>query len=286
MQQPGWYLRRLRRMSGAEVAHRLVRGVRAVSGPFTQHTLPERDAYATDLRFLPPFVSLSPDALVAAADRVVAGRYSFFDLADCDLGDPPQWNRDPLTHRVAATRRAAAIDYRDERVVGNIKYLWEANRHLHLATLAQASALTGDPRYAQAIRTQVDSWIEQCPMGRGPYWCSSLELGIRLINWSIAWQLIGGSRARLFADADGEAFRERWLKSIFEQARVIVGNLSRFSSANNHLIGEAAGVYVAASTWPLWEPMRGWGERCREILEEECHKQNAPDGGNREQAFG
>ena len=33
---------------------------------------------------------------------------------------------------------------------------------------------------------------------------------------------------------------------------MIAGNLSRYSSANNHLIGEAAGVYVAASTWPLW----------------------------------
>ena len=66
---------------------------------------------------------------------------------------------------------------------------------------------------------------------------------------------------------------------------MIAGNLSRFSSANNHLIGEAAGVYVAASTWPLWPQMTAWGERCRTILEEECHRQNAPDGGNREQAF-
>ena len=286
MQQPGWYLKRLRRMSGAEVAYRFARTMRTVSRPFKQHTLPERDAFATDLRFLPPFVSLSPDGLVAAADRLVAGRYTLFDLADCDLGDPPQWNRDPLTHRVAGMRRAESIDYRDERVVGNIKYLWEANRHLHLATLAQASALTGDPSYALAIRTQVDSWIEQCPEGRGPNWVSPLELGIRLINWSIAWQLIGGSRARLFADEEGVAFRDRWLKSIYEQARMIVDNLSRFSSANNHLIGEAAGVYVAASTWPMWPQMRAWGERCREILEEECHRQNAPDGGNREQAFG
>lgn len=286
MQQPGWYLRRLRRMSGAEVAYRLARTVRTVSSPFTQQTLPARDAFATDLRFLPPFVSLSPDALISAAERVLAGRYSFFDLVDCDLGDPPQWNRDPLTHRVAGTRRATAIDYRDERVVGNIKYLWEANRHLHLVTLAQASALTGDPRYALGIRAQVDSWIEQCPVGRGPNWVSALELGIRLINWSIAWQLIGGSRSRLFADEDGAAFRERWLKASYEQARMIVGNLSRFSSANNHLIGEAAGVYIAASTWPLWPQMREWGERCRAILEAECHRQNAPDGGNREQAFG
>jgi hypothetical protein len=286
MQHPGWYLRRLRRMSGAEVAYRVARGVRSVSGQFSTSASPERDSFATDLRFLPPFVSLSPEVLIAAADRVLAGRYSFFDLVDCRLGDPPQWNRDPLTQRVAATRRASAIDYRDERVVGNIKYLWEANRHLHLVTLAQAHALTGDARYSLCIRAQIESWLDQCPVGRGPNWVSPLELGIRLINWSFTWQLIGGSRARLFADPEGAAFRERWLRSVYDHVRAIAGNLSRYSSANNHLIGEAAGVYVAASTWPFWPQVRAWGEHCREVLEEECHRQNAPDGGNREQAFG
>jgi len=273
-------------MSSAEVAYRVARRVRTVSQHFGAPEVPPRDAFATDLRFLPPFVSLAPDTLIAAADRVLEGHYSFFDLEDCDLGDPPQWNRDPLTQHVAELRRAGTIDYRDERVVGNIKYLWEANRHLHLATLAQAHSLTGDMRYALAVRSQVDSWIEQCPVGRGPNWVSALELGIRLINWSITWQLLGGWRSRLFADEEGEAFRERWLKAIYEQVRMIAGNLSRFSSANNHLIGEAAGVYVAATTWPMWQQMREWGERCHEILEEECHRQNAPDGGNREQAFG
>jgi hypothetical protein len=285
MQQPGWYLKRLRRMSGAEVAYRLARTMRVVTGQFTAHEVPARDTFATDLRFLPPFVALAPDALIAAADRVLAGRFSFFDLEDCDLGDPPQWNRDPLTHRVAELKRATGIDYRDERVVGNIKYLWEANRHLHLPTLGQAFALTGDMRYALGVRQQIDSWIAQCPTGRGANWVSALELGIRLINWSLTWQLIGGGRSRLFASPDGAAFRERWLRSVYEHARMIANNLSRFSSANNHLIGEAAGVYVAASTWPMWPDVRQWGERCRAILEEECHRQNAPDGGNREQAF-
>jgi hypothetical protein len=286
MQQPGWYLRRLRRMSGAEVAYRVARSVRSVSEQFGSRPVPPRDLYGADLRFLPPYVSLAPDALVAAADRVLAGRYSFFDLEECSLGDPPQWNRDPLTHRVSPPRRARSIDYRDERVVGDIKYLWEANRHLHLVTLAQAHSLTGDTRYSLGLRAQLDSWIEQCPVGRGPNWVSALELGIRLINWSFAWQLLGGWRSRLFADEGGAVFRERWLNAIFEHARMIAGNLSRFSSANNHLIGEAAGVYVAASTWPMWPQMRAWGERCRDVLEVECHRQNAADGGNREQAFG
>jgi hypothetical protein len=272
-------------MSGAEVAHRLARSLRSLSQKFVTHDSPPRDEAARDLRFLPPSIAIAPEHLTAAAERILAGRYSFFDLADCELGDPPQWNRDPLTLRAAGIRRASAIDYRDERQVGNIKYLWEPNRHLHLPLLAQAHALTGDARYALAIRAQIDSWIEQCPEGWGPNWVSPLELGIRLINWSITWQLLGGLRAKVFTGPDGEAFRERWLKSIYRQTRMVAGNLSRFSSANNHLIGEAAGVYVAASTWPLWPQMAEWGERCRTILEDECHRQNAPDGGNREQAF-
>src|SRR5512132_1159481 len=99
MQQPGWYLQRLRVMSGAEVAHRLARGLRSLSQKFTSHELPPRDEDARDLRFLPPFIALAPEHLTAAAERILAGRYSFFDLTDCELGDPPQWNRDPLTQR-------------------------------------------------------------------------------------------------------------------------------------------------------------------------------------------
>ena len=285
MQEPGWYLKRLQGMSGAEVAHRLARRLRSLSENFASHQAPAPDLQARDLRFLPPFIAPAPEALTAAAERILAGRYSFFDLEDCELGDPPQWNRDPLTQRSAGPRRASAIDYRDEREVGNIKYLWEPNRHLHLPLLAQAHVLTGDARYSLAIQTQIDSWIEQCPVGRGPNWVSPLELGIRLINWSLTWQLLGGFRARLFTTAEGEKFRDRWLDSIYQQSRMIATNLSRYSSANNHLIGEAAGVYVAASTWPLWPSLTQWGERCRQVLEEECLRQNAPDGGNREQAF-
>ncbi|HEU4532443.1 MAG TPA: alginate lyase family protein, partial [Steroidobacteraceae bacterium] len=293
MQSLTWYVHRLSRMSGAEIAHRVARAARGltrvleVSHPDAAPA-PQPDARVR--RFLPHFSGLdplSPQALavVAEAERVLAGRHAVFDLEDCALGDPPEWNRDPLTRRLAPWRPAHAIDYRDEREVGNIKYLWEPNRHLHLATLAQAYSLTGDARFAQAVRAHVDSWIAQCPTDRGPNWVSALELGIRLINWSIAWQLLGGPRAAIFAGEEGSQFRDRWLAAIYQHVRSVAGNLSRFSSANNHLIGEAAGVYVAACTWPLWPQVRTWGARCREVLARECLLQNAEDGGNREQAL-
>src|SRR5882672_1726525 len=211
MQQPGWYLQRLRVMSGAEVAHRVGRQLRSLSRQFTAREIPVRDIAARDLRFLPPFVAIAPRHLADAAERILAGKLSLFDLEDCDLGDPPDWNRDPLTKCAAGDRRANAIDYRDERQVGNIKYLWEPNRHLHLPLLAQAYVQSGDSRYSSAIQRHVESWIEKCPEGWGPNWISALELGIRLINWSITWQLLGGLRSKVFATPEGAAFRESWL---------------------------------------------------------------------------
>ena len=135
MQQPGWYLQRLRRHVGRRGRAIVSRAACAlVSQQFVPHEVPPRDAFA----HRPAFPAAVRVAGAGHADRRrrahPRGPIHFFDLDDCDLGDPPQWNRDPLTQRVAGSRRASAIDYRDEREVGNIKYLWEPNRHLHLPT--------------------------------------------------------------------------------------------------------------------------------------------------------
>jgi hypothetical protein len=176
------------------------------------------------------------------------------------------------------------IDYRDASEVGDIKYLWEINRHLHLPTLAQAYRLTQRRVYLDAIGTQLASWFQQCPYLMGPNWTSSLELGIRLINWSLTWQWIGGSSSPLFEGPSGAALRARWLESVYQHVHFIRGYFSRYSSANNHLIGEASGVYIAACTWPYWQSFDPWRRQARSILEREALEQNAPDGVNREQA--
>jgi hypothetical protein len=118
----------------------------------------------------------------------------------------------------------------------------------------------------------------------GPNWSSALEPAIRLINWSVAWQLLGGASSPLFKDAEGERFCRRWLESVYQHAQFIRGHFSLYSSAGNHLIGEAAGLFIAAVTWPFWPEAHGWTEAAKAILEREALLQNAPDGVNREQA--
>lgn len=219
------------------------------------------------------------------ADRILAGRFDVFTLQGAELGFPPRWNRDPKTGTVAPLTFGKKLNYRDEQVVGDIKYLWEPNRHQELVTLAQAWRLTGDMKYATGCRTLLESWFEQCPYPQGPNWTSSLEHAVRLLNWSVAWQLLDGADTPLFAEASGQAFRKNWLDSIHQHCHFIAGHFSKHSSANNHLFGEYMGLFIGALMWPCWPESVRWLDTARAGLEEEALKQNAPDGVNREQAI-
>lgn len=282
-----WRLNRLRCMSPAEIVYRLGRSLQAQAERLLlplQGEAPLPDLEREGRPWIWPQVPVAPAPYLAAAERILAGRYDVFDLRDIELGDPPDWNRDPRTGTRAPLAFGKTLDYRDERLVGDIKCLWEPNRHLHLVTLAQAWRLSGEQRYLDAIGRHVTSWIEACPFGQGPNWVASLEAGIRLINWSLAWQLIGGGASPLFAASAGERLRQRWLASVHQHQRFIVGHFSLHSSANNHLLGEASGLFVAATTWPMWPQSRRWQRLAKRILEREALLQNAQDGVNREQA--
>jgi hypothetical protein len=282
-----WRLNRLRCMTPAEVSHRLLRtlSMQAERAGLTgSEAVPLPDLAPTPRPWVHATVKVDAARYLAAADRIAAGKLDVFALQDVDLGSPPRWNRDPRTGVEAPPGFGKLIDYRNPRLVGDIKYLWEPNRHLHLVTLAQAYVLSGEAKYCHVIREHLESWFAACPYRTGPNWSSALEVAIRLINWSFTWQLLGGAHSPLFEDAEGARFRQRWLESVYRHAQFVRGYFSLHSSANNHLIGEAAGLFIAALTWPHWPSVRSWLPAARAILEREALLQNAPDGVNREQA--
>jgi Heparinase II/III-like protein/Heparinase II/III N-terminus len=220
-----------------------------------------------------------------AADRILDGMFDVFALRGAQLGFPPRWNVDPRTGIEAPLVFGKDLNYRDPALVGDIKYLWEPNRHLELVTLAQAWHLTREERYALGCRTLLDSWFSQCPYPRGVNWCVSLEHAVRLVNWSFAWFLLGGEAAVIFEGEAGQAFRQRWLESIYQHCHFIPRHWSRHSSANNHLLGEATGLFVGALTWPLWRESAEWTRQARAELEREALAQTFADGVNKEQAI-
>ena len=292
-----WRLNRLRCMTPLEVGHRVLRAAAirverwvmpaAAAVPLPDITRLSRPWLCPPVKWQPGSVESRAEqaACLAAAAEIAAGRFDVFALKGALLGSPPAWNRDPRTGREAPLAYGKLLDYRDPRLVGDIKYLWEPNRHLHFVTLAQACALTRDARYFKVLQAHLESWLEACPYPRGANWSSALEAGIRLIHWSAAWHLLGGARSRFFDDPSGARLRSRWVASVYQHARFIEGFFSLHSSANNHLIGEAAGLFMAAVTWPCWRRSAKWLATAKSILEREALLQNGKDGVNLEQAL-
>lgn len=229
--------------------------------------------------------AVDASAYVAEALAIARGSVRLFASQRYEVGAAPQWNRCPLTGVQAPALAAHAISITDRAQVGDIKYVWELNRHLHWVALAQAWALSGDAAHLRALGVQLRSWLDQCPFGIGPNWTSSLEYALRLLNWAVVWQLIGGLESALFDGVEGQALRQRWLDSINLHVRAITKHFSRHSSANNHLVGELAGIFVAAQTWPFWPSFEPLAQRARQELEREVLLQVASDGVLREQAF-
>jgi hypothetical protein len=222
--------------------------------------------------------------ILQAADLLLSAGVDIFDVV-VPVGDSaPRWNRDPKTGREILRTFGLHIDFRHMTGEMDIKYLWELNRHLWWVTLAQAYAVSGQYKYLAALLRLLDNWLSECPYPLGPNWSSPVEHGIRLINWSIVWYLIGGAGAFTHMEAEGSRLLDRWLESIYQHICFASDNYSFYSSADNHLIGEAAGVFVAAHTWDLWHKGRALRKQAKLILEEEILKQFAADGVNLEQA--
>lgn len=239
----------------------------------------ELPAVGTAPDWLAPFADWK-DALLDRAERIARNRLTLFDLEDHDLGPEIDWNYEYKARRKTPLTWAPAIDYRDYAEVGDCKFAWEPSRHYHLVTLARAYRVSGERAFAQAVLEQIESWMDACPYGLGMQWRSPLELAIRMINWVWALELIRPSGLPASAGAT------RVLGCVYRHLWEIARNYSRHSSANNHLIGEAAGVFIAASYFAGLKDAPAWRREAREILLREIVNQTYEDGGSREQAFG
>lgn len=279
-------------MSSDELLHRGVDAVRRRTWAHRQVT-PGADVAAVrgtrpDRSFRSPLPSTARDAVdvdaaaavVAAADRVLVGTWTTLGVERPDSADP-DWFADPLTGRRAPDRQLAfRVQHRDESRTGNVKQVWELSRHHHLSVLATAWWLTEDERYAEAAAHQLRSWWAANPFLSGVHWTSGIEAGIRLLSW--VWV------RRLLHDWPkvGDLFEhnEEAVRQIGWHQEFLAAFPSRGSSANNHVIAEAAGRLAAACAFPWFSLSEGWRRDAAELLELELEANTFPDGLNREQA--
>jgi len=237
-----WLCRRLQMMSAGELALRLRDRVRfavwrrgrAWSAPrFVDK--PAQSAYR-----LPAAPGQDGvQEVVEQAEELLAGRFVALNQT-FSVGDV-EWHRDPQSEVTAPLRFGPTLDYRDRRIAGNARNIWELNRHQYLTTAALAYALTGEERFAVFVRRQLDSWLDQNPFPLGVNWASPLELGLRLISWVWVSRFLAGSpeTESLFGE------HGRLWPAIYRHQWMIAKLQSFGSSANNHLVGEMAGLFIS-----------------------------------------
>ena len=290
----GWYARRAARMTPSELTWRARDQMLRSAWSGRQVT---REQLAASIS-LPPgerrFSSVLPpgtatlvpakarDAVVAAADRLMAGEWDVLGVTRDDL-IVPDWFGDPVTgRRSPRDRYAFRINHRAEEQTGNVKQVWEISRLHHLTVLATAWYLSEDKRYAERSAEQLTSWWQENPFLSGIHWTNGIELGIRLISFAWIRRLLDGwpEVAELFER------NPLAVQQIYWHQQYLAAFHSHGSSANNHVIAEAAGRLTGSCAFPWFAESHRWRQQSALLLERELVNNTFPSGINRELASG
>jgi len=159
---------------------------------------------------------------------------------------------------------------------GDLKIVWEINRHQHLVLLAQDALMTESDAPLEEIWAELESWIDANPFHRGVNWSSALEVAFRALSWIWIFHLAGSRMP--------SGLRPRFFEALFRHGRHLEANLSYYYSPNTHLLGEAVALHALGALFPQFPEAARWAELGARIVEEQMRVQVRPDGGYFEQS--
>jgi hypothetical protein len=161
------------------------------------------------------------------------------------------------------------------------RVLWELNRLGHTVTLARAYFITNDERYTTEFFSQLRSWDEQNPYGRGANWTCAMEAALRVMNLITAFQVF---RHSPHFDYDSLEFLLRLFQ---EHGNYICDNLE-FShiATSNHYLSDVVGLLWLGEFLPEFRDCEYWQNLGFVDMLEEMDKQVLADGADYEAATG
>ena len=281
-----WYLHRLRAMSASEVA-------KHVRKKLFQNIDGWKSNFRFDVKLDPqnsfpnlPSPESAPTALQSALkakrEKLFAGMWAAFGNIPLKVDDPPIWSKDYLANVDLATDEVSfRLNHRSLPRGADIKLIWELSRWNELVRLAQLSYLFNDTESRERCLRYLEDWNVRNRPYHGWNWTSALESGMRLIQFTWIDALIS-----VKADRDSlqklTILRQQILPA---HVRFTWRYRSFGSSANNHLLGELAGLILCIVRWPTLSKFAQPLSVLRSLFEEEVLAQFSEDGGNREQAL-
>jgi uncharacterized heparinase superfamily protein len=214
------------------------------------------------------FASLFPESvsrIEEAAQRALRHEVDLLGSGPVLLGERIDWLRDFKTGHDWPTGFCRAIDYVNKGRPSDVKMPWELSRLQWLLPAGQAYLLTGEERYAIAVRDVLEQWIAANPYAWSVNWSCTMEPALRILTWT--WFFHVFARSQAWAD---EGFRDRFLTSLYLHGAFTLTHIERSSINGNHLTADAAGLVFAGLFFDgigdarAWQE-EGWRSLCREI---------------------
>jgi hypothetical protein len=235
--------------------------------------------WQTDVRLATlPQNLLFTENLTQFSDRLTTRTLIFDRPFDPSAG--VDWHLDLSSGRRFPMTYAKSIDIRTE-AFGNAKYVWEVNRMPFLPALALAYRESGEEAFLTQFCEVLVSWVRENPYLTGVNWYSNIEVNLRLINWFFCWNILEASGLVKQNAAFARFVSETWVPAIYQHCVYSYANPSYYSSANNHLVSEYAGLFIASSFWAFAEAA-DWNAYAKAGLEKEIQLQHQA-GVNREE---
>jgi len=195
---------------------------------------------------------------------------------------PGDWQRDIFSGREFPMAFAKKINIRNEPNL-SAKAVWELNRLQFLMPIIRQYKTTKNTTYLNQFINIIQSWKTNNPYLVGVNWYSNIEVNLRLITWFLCWEALDADKIIEQNDHFKSFVAEDWLPLIYQHCIYSYKNPSKYSSANNHLISEYAGLFIAASKWNFKESEK-WIAYSQNGLETEIIKQHSGKGVNKEEA--
>lgn len=199
-------------------------------------SLPDRD------QLLQTLGNDGQTALIKEADEIVSGKFRTFggELVPLQLTfDEPLHHWTEYETGKTPFPNIVLEEY-SQFPIHDIKFVWEPARFGWAFILGRAYYVSQKEKYAEAFWKYFEAFADDNPAYLGPHWMNGQEVAIRLM--SLAWAV------QVFepASATSPERRGRLIQSItYHALRIPPTLIYARSQNNNHLVIEAAAIYIA-----------------------------------------
>lgn len=206
--------------------------------------------------------------LVEAGESILRHQFRLFAKHSIDTGSAVDWNtgyeggqQGELPCWKPGTSYSLSQVLTDPK--GDIRFVWNLNRHQQFLDLGKAYWYTGKEEFAREFIDEVTTWISQNPYHQSVNWLDTYEIALRGIFWVFGYLFFFSS------ECVDENFFCRFYHSLFLQAHTVhdLVQSSIKMLETHHLVASAVFLYLAGTVFPEYQHSKQFSKCGWDILQ-------------------